>query len=316
MPLLTEIPASWDFPEQGSPLLDESIALLNYLMPKVFSDYEPSQFHPFRERLIDWLNNVDETYDQQMLLAILLDVFYVGRREFEALFRSAYRGSITRWIVDLERIDVFSENADRAVAENANNAWICPVSDSLRINSFLKVNGLKSKDVRPDWRSLRRLGDISKIQDYVLKCKIGKLILLEDFVGSGVQAQAAIRFASQTLPHVEILFCPLVVCPSGDIVMEKLASALPNVQYDPVLVLPPEAVLGYDETTIGPFAPVDEFLRRIMPRLSVLSEREMYGFEATGAKVVLFSNCPNNTLPIFHYDTETWKPLFPRVTRQ
>ena len=42
----------------------------------------------------------------------------------------------------------------------------------------------------------------------------------------------------------------------------------------------------------------------------------MLGFRNTGANVVLFSNCPNNTLAIMHYDgSDSWEPLFPRNSR-
>jgi hypothetical protein len=313
---LTELPQEWDFPGEDSPLPEESITLLNYLSRKVFNDYEPTQFHPFRARLLDWINNLSDPLDQQMLLSLLLDVFYVGRREFEALFRSAYRGPISRWILDASDLDVFSPNLAASIQVFADDLWICPVSDSLRINSFLKVNGLKSKDVRSDWRSLRRLGDAEKIRGYVSSKEIKGLVLLEDFVGSGRQATAAVKFAATSLPDLPILFCPLVVCPKGDRALIELTNGLKNVQYDPVVVLPDDVVLNFEKSLGTGATRVDHFLKRIMPSLQTTSVEFMYGFEETDAKVVLFSNCPNNTLPIFHHESDQWNPLFPRVTRQ
>lgn len=313
---LTELPQEWDFPGEDSPLPEESITLLTYLSLKVFNDYEPTQFHPFRARLLDWVNNLSDPLDQQMLLSLLLDVFYFGRREFEALFRSAYRGPIARWILDASSLDVFSPTLATSIQAYADDLWICPVSDSLRINSFLKINGLKSKDLRPDWRSLRSLGDVEKIRGYVSSKEIKGLVLLEDFVGSGRQATAAVKFAATALPDLQILFCPLVVCPKGDKALIKLTKMLGNVRYDPVVVLPDDVVLDFENSLGNGATRADHFLRRIMPSLQVTSEKFMYGFEETGAKVVLFSNCPNNTLPIFHHESVHWKPLFPRVTRQ
>lgn len=313
---LTELPQEWDFPGDESPLPEESITLLNYLSRKVFNDYEPAQFHPFRARLLDWINNLPDPRDQQMLLALLLDVFYVGRREFEALFRSAYRGSIARWILNSTNLDPFSVSIENSIRTYADELWICPVSDSLRINSFLKVNGLKSKEVRPDWRSLARLGDESKIREYVVRNKIKGLVLLEDFVGSGRQSKAAVKFASRALSDIPILFCPLVVCPKGDKALIELTNGLNNVRYEPIVVLPDDVVLDFEKSRGAEATEVDAFLRRIMPSLQAATEEFMYGFEETGAKVVLFSNCPNNTLPIFHHKSAQWKPLFPRVMRQ
>ena len=185
---LDEIPDSWDFPSAGSLLPDQSVTMINFLSEKVFNDYEPSQFSPFKLRLLDWLNNFEDELNQQHLLAYLMDVFFVGRKEFEALYRTVYHGVLFRWMLEAEVIDVFSDELENTIAKRINAAWICPISDSLRINSFLKVNGLKSLDKRPDWRSMKQFGDVKKIQAYVAKKNIKDLVLLEDFSGSGDQA--------------------------------------------------------------------------------------------------------------------------------
>lgn len=318
---LTEIPAHWDFPPLGSPLPAGAASLIDYLSKKVFNDYEPSQFQPFRQRLIDWLNNFDDQLDQQHLLALLLDVFFVGRREFEALYRSVYRGLLFRWMIEDSGIDVFSNDLEETIADRVNAAWICPISDSLRINSFLKVNGLKSLDKRPDWRSLEQFGDISKIQAYVAQKKIKELILLEDFCGSGNQATGAVRFAAETLPNVRILLCPLIVCPKGDETLIEVVKGLKikgfsNVTYEPALVLPSSVVHDYESHANGNGSKTDAFLCVNKEKLGFSTDKAMFGYKQTGAKVVMFSNCPNNTLPVFYRETKSWKPLFPRVDRQ
>ena len=106
------------------------------------------------------------------------------------------------------------------------------------------------------------------------------------------------------------------MCPKGDKALIELTNGLQNVRYDPIVVLPDDVVLDFEKSRGAEATEVDAFLRRIMPSLQAATEEFMYGFEETGAKVVLFSNCPNNTLPIFHHETEQWKPLFPRVMRQ
>jgi hypothetical protein len=157
---------------------------------------------------------------------------------------------------------------------------------------------------------------VEKIRGYVKSKGIKGLVLLEDFVGSGRQATSAVKFAATALPDIQILFCPLVVCPKGDKALIELTTGLGNVRYEPVIVLPDDVVLNFDNSLGSGATRVDHFLRRIMPSMQVTSDKFMYGFEETGAKVVLFSNCPNNTLPIFHHESDQWKPLFPRVTRQ
>ncbi|SEK51944.1 hypothetical protein SAMN05421666_1141 [Roseovarius nanhaiticus] len=316
MTRIKSIPEGWDFPYDGSPLPSQSVSMIDFLSKKVFNDYEPSQFQPFRLRLIDWLNNVDTEEEQHHLLALLLSVFFVGRREFEALYRTAYHGNIFRWVLADEDLDVFSDELESTVTGRINKSWICPISDSLRVNSFLKVNGLKSLDKRPDWRSLKQFGDLEKIRSYVEKKKISDLVLLEDFVGSGTQAKAAIKFAATTLPNTRILLCPLIVCPVGDKTLAEEAEKFENVTYDPVLVLPETAFHTYSDDAAENETPIHKFLCGLNEKLEGDTEKFMFGFMNTGAKVVMYSNCPNNTLPIFHHETENWKPLFPRVNRQ
>ena len=313
---LEEIPDSWNFPRAGSCLPDESIPMINFLSEKVFNDYEPSQFSPFKLRLLEWLNNCEDELEQQHLLALLMEVFFVGRKEFEALYRTIYHGVIFRWMLEDEDVDIFSEELEEVISKRINAAWICPISDSLRINSFLKVNGLKSLDKRPDWRSMEQFGDVKKIRKYVADKNIRDLVLLEDFSGTGDQATSAVKFAAKALPNVRILLCPLIVCPNGDEALEKVAKPLENVRYDPALVLPEGVVHDFKAHKAGNGSKSDKFLCDIKAKLGVKNDKTMFGYGETGAKIVLFSNCPNNTLPIFHRETEQWKPLFPRVNRQ
>ena len=316
MSKLTSIPQSWDYPAEGSSLPNESVSMIEFLSKKVFNDYEPSQFHPFRQRLIDWLNNVETEEEQQHLLSLLLRVFFVGRREFEALYRTVFHGNLFRWMLEVEDVDVFSEDLERRVVDRINKAWICPISDSLRINSFLKVNGLKSLDKRPDWRSLKQFGQIDKIQNYVSKKRIQDLVLLEDFVGSGTQAKEAVIFAAKALPNTRILLCPLIVCPKGDEALSEVVEGLQNVTYDPALLLPSSAFHSYENAMSEDASQTEQFLCSLKSKIGVESDKFMFGFKQTGAKVVMYSNCPNNSLPIFHHESSSWKPLFPRVNRQ
>ncbi|NBB80968.1 MAG: hypothetical protein GVY36_16235 [Verrucomicrobia bacterium] len=318
---LTEIPAIWDFPSPESRLPKGAASMIDFLSKKVFNDYEPSQFHPFRQRLLAWLNNFDDTADQQHLLALLLEVFFVGRKEFEALYRTVYRGLLFRWMLEDTGVDVFDNDLETVISNKVNKAWICPISDSLRINAFLKVNGLQSLDIRPDWRSLREFGDVEKIQHYVKRKKIRDLVLLEDFCGSGNQATKAIQFAAETLPEVRVLLCPLIVCPKGDEalirVVEDLAErGFSNVTYEPALVLPKDVVHCFENYQAGNPTVSDSFLCKHKKRYGISADEDVFGYKQTGSKVVLFSNCPNNTLPVFHRESKGWVPLFPRVDRQ
>lgn len=317
MSLLAELPVEWDATRPDETLEPGSVSYVRYLGEKLFSDYEPFQFRSFDSQLLEWLNNMTDELDQKTLLALLSDIFYVGRKEYLALYRSLYGGNISRWLIDVCHLNIFDDRIDAEIFEHANDCWICPITDSLRINSFLKVNNLVSRAVRPDWLSLVHFGDTGKIKAYITAEGIKRIILLEDFVGTGNQCSKIVKFAGENFSDVDILFCPLVVCPKGDEKLTKLCARFPNIEYHPQLIIPQSAILSSEFAEGEPSLHTEarELFEKISTRFQLIEHETMYGFKDTGAQVVLHSNCPNNTLQIFHHGSEEWQPLFPRVRR-
>ena len=201
------------------------------------------------------------------------------------------------------------------------DTWFCPVTDSMRINAFLKANGLLGKTHRPDWHSLKRLGDPGKIRQFLTDKQIQRIVLLEDFVGTGTQLQSIVPFAATILPDIDILVVPLIVCDPGDQVGHRLANKYENISYDPVVVIPSEFLIRPDAQPGEPAS--FEAIRRLITQVSSRlhrpapdpESRRYHGYKGTGAVVVLYSNCPDNSLPIIHDDTRNWDALFPRVRR-
>ena len=64
---------------------------------------------------------------------------------------------------------------------------------------------------------------------------------------------------------------------------------------------------------------VRDLIRRVRSNLNEPrrdpDSRRYHGYKGTGGIVVLYSNCPNNTLPIIHDETDHWNALFPRIRR-
>jgi hypothetical protein len=248
---------------------------------------------------------------------LLADLFFVGQSEYAALYRSAYNGPIAAWIVDVCGLDLFSLDIDSQIRQQVNKCWICPMTDSLRINAFLKTNNLISRDVRPDWLSLSRFGDVSKVRAYLGAVEVANIIILEDFIGTGNQASSILRFAGENFPEAKIAFAPLVVCPQGDQRLSDLVSQFPNISYLPQLVLLDTAMMSAnpraDEPNLHTLARA--LFAKVQSRFQLLPHETMYGFKSTGSQVVMHSNCPNNTLQVFHHEGDDWTPLFPRVRR-
>ncbi|WP_458367887.1 phosphoribosyltransferase-like protein [Marinobacter shengliensis] len=44
-------------------------------------------------------------------------------------------------------------------------------------------------------------------------------------------------------------------------------------------------------------------------------EGEEFGYSKIGSLVALYSNCPNNTPPMYHHLSTNWSPIFPRSSR-
>lgn len=312
---LLEMLKGWEGLESDPDLEPGAISLVLYHADRLFLEYEPGGLDPFLLRLEKWLANADSDEDMKSLLSVLSGLFFIGRSEFNSLYRAAF-GNICRWIIDEDNIDLAAVSYDRVLQWGQKATWICPITDSLRINGFLKVNGLSGHDHRPHWRSIAAFGDLSKTRDYLRSEGIRRLVLLEDFVGSGSQVKEAIEFACRELPDISVLFCPLVICPKGDEQALSLASTYTNLTYDPVLVLPDK--LFVSET---PVAGEQALLSRARALTLKLGHKlrspvaEHFGYKKTGAMVVLYTNCPDNTLPLFRDEGGAWQPLFPRVWR-
>ena len=320
---LSKLLGSWAL--QTSDSQDEDFldySSVQYLGRIAFDDYEPSQVERFEERLDRWLHNVTAEKDRQTLFLLLNYLFYIGRPEFESLCRTAYHGHVVRWLIEQLDVDLTDPNGMKNIEDAISSTWFCPITDSMRINWFLKANGIVGHSHRPDWRSLRKFGEPGKIKRFLNDNCIQRVVLLEDFVGSGTQIRSAVEFASRTLPDIPILALPLVACPAGDDVGCQLAAQYANVDYEAVMLVPPDTLIKPDAQPDEPpfYRCVRQLILRFRSKLSQPASDEesqrYHGYKGTGAVTVMYSNCPNNTLPIIYDETRGWRALFPRIGRR
>lgn len=308
---------------------------VDHLEKRLFKSYEPNKFidGEFWARCEEWLKNVNTDEEKKALFRLLTQLFYVGPSEFEELFRCAYDGPIARWLAEKKQIDVCAPGAQQALCDAAEQTWFCPVTDSFRINSFFHVNNLPANaNLRPDWCSLHRLADIDKLKQYCSNEGIHRLVLLEDFVGGGSQSLGAVEFAATQIQDLDVLFVPMIICPDGANAARALVSQLNlarpgGLSFDPVLELPRHAFF----TAHGsPFSGQETAALRQVVQTTYQAVSggvpagakpyDMYGFppnSPTGGLVVMYTNTPDNTLPLVHWrpKTNTWQPVFPRHSR-
>jgi hypothetical protein len=298
---------------------------VEYYADRRFHEYHPTlgPRPEFRLRLRDWLNSAPDESDQKKLLELLHHIFFAGIADFNALYHTAYRGNITRWLVDEAQLDLRSSTLIRDIHAAAEETWFCPITDSMQIAAFYHINNLSGRNERPDWHSLSILGDQKKIAAYMQLNKIKRIVLLEDFVGSGSQMRRAVTFAA-SIPGYPILLAPMIICPAGLRVAMGLASFYSEVTFSPILSLPERGFVPAAPTPNEDafFAAIRELASRLHPLVRGNTPADLqrksygpYGFAKTGALTVMYSNCPDNTLPLIHHRSSSWSPLFPRSTR-
>jgi hypothetical protein len=326
----------WDFRDAldiitRKPLVNyPSINLqIQFLEKWLFNDYEPCKepSPEFITRLVQWLDNLKENEeDQKKLFRLIPRLFFVGRQEFDTLYRAAFNGPIARWLIDQNGIYLDDPAANTTLHRAAKSAWFCPITDSMRINGFYHVNKISGRDYRPDWRSLAKFGSRAKICGYIRSEGIRSIVLIEDFVGSGSQMMKAVEFAANLPGNIPVLILPLIVCPGGAECGASVAKKYrTHVSFSSVITLRKNVFVnvtpndGEDEL----FPAIRDLVERTYERVSgrkwppddYFKPYGPFGFSDTGGLFVSYSNCPDNTLPIVHHSSATWHPLFPRATR-
>jgi hypothetical protein len=283
--------------------------------------------HHFGDRLLAWLQNVEPrgiAFDA--LLRTVPHIQFVDRDDMLTLYRSAFQGPIRRWLMDELNLD-FSrgeEQLSAALQQGVAKTWFCPITDSMDIAQFHHVNGIAGDDYRPSWRTLARFGEFSRIRKYMEDHNLERLTLLEDFVGSGRQTTRPLEYAiTELCPTTPTLVVPLIISEIGLTALREKVRGVKGFQIEPIFVVPLQThvaaakVQGEPEFVRALRTVVESSFPRVREPLAPETEplREAFGFGSVGTLLVLYSNCPNNTLPLIWHQAPNWKALFPRISR-
>jgi hypothetical protein len=309
---------------------------IEFLRRVHFDQYLPTlgsdQVTDFETRLETWINHLPDDTDKQILFEFVPDIIFFGREEFGKLYQAALRGPITRWVIDQTGLNFGSAGFDATLAEEVHkHTWYCSVSDSMQISDFCHANHIGGINYRPDLRTLGKFGDFNKILSFMRDHQdangsvvpLKRIVVLEDFIGSGTQLNDAEVVINQLLAHpVPVLLVPLIICPDGVTTIQRMFGANALFRFDPILQLheelfinsrtspPPNSLYGKMKNLVQLSYPLVVGNNAALPR-----PYGAFGFSDTGALVVLYSNAPANTLPIVQHSSNTWWPLFPRSAR-
>jgi hypothetical protein len=307
--------------------IEHTAVLVQHFADELYSKYEPTNGpHPdFWNRLDKWLNKKLSENQQKILFRLIPQIFFVGEDEIKSLYRVAFNVSIARWLIDQLNITFLDPNAEARLKNAADHTWFCPITDSLKINSFYHVNNLSGRPYRPDWQSLAELQAGDKVIEFVTRERIERIVLLEDFVGSGSQIYDAIDFACKLPINIPLLAVPLICCEEGRKLGRQFEARFSHFSFDSVLTIRSQDCLMEHpvpgESSL--FAELRQVVVDSFPLVtSGLDSSELaklqdgpFGFASTGSLVVLYTNCPDNTLPLIHQRSDAWWPLFPRASR-
>jgi hypothetical protein len=314
----------WDRAVESAPRSISYVRLfdrISYLQRMLFSSYEPTKAAGslFIDRLRDWLDNLPED-DQKTLLQLVPKIFFIGPEEQGALCRAAFRGPVIRWLIDQSCLQPWSQTFESDFAKELSSTWFCSVTDSMPINRFMKINSIEGCPDPMPWKPLSKLlkGNPEKVVEHMasLKPPVKYVVLLEDFVGSGIQMRPVLRMATRLPSSMPVLIVPLVCAAAGLTMGSGFAEKHNNLSFEPVLHLSRGCGIP-----LTPPANEEDLFKKIRHLATFLSETgrlpmKPFGFGGEGPLYISYTNCPNNALPLLHAAVEgNWTPLFPRVNR-
>ncbi len=303
---------------------EEVLEQINYLADVLYCEYEPAKTagtKNFGDRLLDWLNGVDDPASQKLLFRLVPELFFVGQDAMDSLYQAAFHGPIARWLIDRLPGALDDPTLPNRLQEAVATTWFCEITDSMRIAKFYKLNNIRGHALRASWMTLSTLADRDKIIAYMRERHLVRIVMLEDFVGAGQQMEPMIRFAATLPGSPPILVCPMLTCAAGVTSGRALEVDYPHVTFEPSFVLPQRCCLTRKPGDREPalHASLRPLLTSLYGKVHGTKQTQpLYGAFGSceiGALAVLYSNCPDNVPPIIHHDSDSWHAIFPRASR-
>ena len=319
--------ASFDPDARPERTARELLREIQFLADERFWQYTPARLRHFNVRLLAWLHNRDYSVDElRSLLELVPAIQFVDRDDMASLYRAAFRGPIGRWIADDSQwpIGHFLGTAQNQVNQAIAETWFCPITDSMDIGQFLRVNQLAGAGARPPWKVLATFGDFTRVRDFVARKGYRRLVLLEDFVGSGTQAGRAVKCALEELNNLPVMFVPLIASQEGVRKYRAMLRRHQHLSFEPVFTIPNRMHLFKDPQPDEPelFQRLRQIALQSFQRVCKHQDgdneqpRHPVGFSGYyGLLFVQYMNCPNNTVPLIWRDGHAWSALFPRISR-
>ncbi|WP_133499027.1 phosphoribosyltransferase-like protein [Cognatilysobacter terrigena] len=303
----------------------ETKSRIDFLGDRLFNQYRAGTGAaptPFRHKLAAWLASENDDENRKLMFRLLNHMSFFGEQELTSMYRTVYSRNVMDWILSTSDIDLLHPDAPRMISEEIAETCFVAVTDSFNLGDFIRVNAIAGVSRRITFSSINPAPTAENFKADYLQGR-SRLVLLEDFVGSASQVMDTVQFAAQLgAPQPKVLFSPLVICPAGDRSATSLAAQYSHLSYEPVLALPSRDFITplLDPRSPAVFEEFRQLARTVHPKVRGSGWPHDYGplgYRDTGALVVKYDNCPDNTLPLIHHDSSTpWSALFLRVSRE
>ena len=312
---------------QGEQGIEELKRDLEFLERELFHEYCVTKYGhaQFGKRLARWIGNLCNDADRKDLYRVLTHLFFIGEGEQEAAYRTAYSKHVIQWLMKVSKIDPFAADASKLLAQELGATRFTEITDSFGIRSFCTINQIQTEDLRYKWEgNIENWDKTSFLRDVLKEDHDGvlgrkNLVLLEDFVGSGSQMLNAVDLAAELGPRVNVLLCPLFICPEGAREARTRSDKIAHFDFSPVLEFDERFfILPVNTSHENPdFARVRHLLLKVHHKVfGGGQEYGPFGYHNTGGFIVPYSNCPDNSVPILHKKMKgSWEPLFLRNSR-
>ena len=309
-------------------------SLTDFLEEVLYEEYEPTKAGDhgnFGYRLARWIGNAERESHRKALFLILGHLIFFGRDQMQAGYLTAFSKNVLHWLLATEKLPFFREDTEQKLKLALSRTAFTEITDSFGLTTFLHLNNVAGHKQRytweqhkKSWKKRRFLRQVMGQNCWSRKGNKDKLVLFEDFVGSGSQMHKAVERACSLSKAIPVLLCPIVICPGGAKLARSLAREHAHLTFSPVIELPRNMFLSKEhrDQEHPDFDAIRDTLIALHPKVSGtkgswLQSTSPFGYRDTGAIFCKHDNCPDNTLPAIHHESDLdWKPLFHRTSRE
>lgn len=158
----------------------------------------------------------------------------------------------------------------------------------------------------------------------ILQQRSGRIVFLDDFVGSGRQLIAtwnramvihgtniSFRTLARAFSNVEFYYCPLICTEHG---LKNASRECPEIHVRPGHLLPGTYNALHPNSVIWPPQLLKEgaaFIEEASKRAGIPDD-QWRGFHGLGLTLAFYHCIPDATLPIFYWNQNNWRPLMER----